>query len=168
MTDTLCFPGNHPATEPWLRDLVGSLSLPDLASRVLRYAHWDGSRGPDVDREAGQVRGLRPELAIAKSLGTELLSYAHEHHEFRPSRAVLIGTPVARFDAGQLERLRRLLAAVPVLLIQQTKDVAGSCALLRESLVLPETCRLEEVPGSDHVYASGVVNPLIEAWYRGS
>jgi hypothetical protein len=156
----LGLPGRNPETEAWLEALFAALGSPD--AEVARYAHWQDGSDPDVAGEARRNPAGDAELVVVKSMGTMVLLAAVADGSL-PGAAVLIGTPLAAYDEAQTEALRDLMHRIPCLFIQQTDDFTGGAAELRE--VLGESAAIEEVAGSDHVYADVMeLAELIRAW----
>jgi len=156
----LGLPGRNPETEAWLEALFAALGSPD--AEVARYAHWQEDTEPDVAEEARRHPVEGAGLVVAKSMGTMVLLTSVADGGL-PGAAVLIGTPLVAYSDAHAEALRSLMHRVPCLFIQQTDDFTGGAAELRE--VLGETASIEEVAGSDHVYADVMeLAELIRAW----
>lgn len=93
-------------------------------------------------------------LVIAKSLGALVTTYAFEKFNFKPQKAVLIGTPIKRQDANNAELLSNFVNSVPTLFIQQTSDFNGSFSELTEVVQSFPNGRIVEAPGDDHIYGN--------------
>ena len=147
MKPVLGLPGRNPETEKWLASLLEKLGADD--AEVARYRHWQNEAEPDVMSEtvAHPVTGRK--LVVAKSMGTMVLLASAQQGD--PERAVLIGVPVHGYSEAQLDALQALSRRLPCLFIQQTDDFTGSAATLRAAL--GGSAVLEEVAGSDHIYA---------------
>jgi len=162
----LGLPGRNPETEAWLAGLLAALDAPD--ANGIHYAHWDDGGEPDVELEARRLARLKPQLVVAKSMGTLVASTAFDLHEFRPERAVLIGTPVGHLPASAVARLTALADATPTLFIQQQDDITGSFAEIDAVVSGCARGTTVSVPGSDHVYADvEQLASLIQRW-RGA
>ena len=159
MKPVLGLPGRNPETENWLASLLETLGEHD--AEVARYRHWQNDSDPDVDSEATAHPVAGRKLVVAKSMGTMVLLASAEQGD--PDRAVLIGVPVHGYAEAQIDALQALARRRPCLFIQQTDDFTGSAATLRE--ILGEGVVLEEVAGSDHIYADvDELASLISNW----
>jgi alpha-beta hydrolase superfamily lysophospholipase len=98
-------PGRRVDTEAWLKRLLTAAGYPDV--NVTRYRHWDTDVEASVPCEAAGLANQSPQLVIAKSLGTVIAATAYCLHGFRPTTAVLIGTPYAALDGNDVQFLRR-------------------------------------------------------------
>ena len=121
-------PGRRSETEAWLRSVLVAAGFPEAV--VTRYRHWDTEVEANVAFEAARLANQSPPLVIAKSLGTVIAATAFCLHKFRPTGAVLIGTPYAALESGDLRFLQQFSAAVETLFIQQSEDPGGSAAEL--------------------------------------
>ncbi len=156
----LGLPGRNPETETWLNALFAALGTPQ--AEVARYGHWQDGSDPDVRAEAVRHPAGASDLVVAKSMGTMVL-LASVADGSVPESAVLIGTPLTAYSGAQIDMLRALTGRIPCLFIQQTEDFTGRCAALRE--LLGDAADIEEVAGSDHVYADvSELAALIRAW----
>ncbi len=156
-------PGRNQETEAWLRELFGLLALGDC--EVVRYRHWSADAEPDVTHEAEGLRNRTADLVIAKSMGTIVTTAAHSACSFRPSRAVLIGSPVAHLAPEMLARYRDLAEQIPTLFIQQSADFTGTFAQLMRIVGDCKRSDAYEVPGADHVYSdTAELASIIRAW----
>jgi hypothetical protein len=164
----LGLPGRNIETERWLRSVLDALRLGATSVEVVHYRHWDVAGEPDVVHEAQRLRDARPDLLVAKSLGTMVSIEAFARCDFAPRRAVFIGTPLRAYGAPQLAALRAFAVRVPTLFIQQTGDVAGAFADVARTVSGIAGSAVAEVAGSDHVYSNVVeLTPLIEGWHAG-
>lgn len=143
-------PGRNLETEAWMQELLASLDLG--TPEVLHYRHWDDGGDPDVPTEARRLEGGTADLVIAKSMGTLVAASAYDSFGFVPSRAVLIGCPVAHLPPEAHKRYRQLAERVPTLLIQQRDDLTGSYDALAAIVAGCACARAVEIPGADHVY----------------
>jgi hypothetical protein len=146
----IALPGRSVETETWMKKLLAAMSLPDAT--IIRYQHWDKDIEASVSFEAARLTEQRPQLVIAKSLGTVIAATAFHLHGFRPATAVLIGTPYAALPSGDIEILQRFAANVQTLFIQQTEDPGGAADTLSASLQLTQGI-VAAVPGNDHIYS---------------
>ena len=149
----LGLPGVKAVTKPWLESLLAALADGSVDSEILAYRHWRDAGSADPGFEASRLRLRSVDLVIAKSLGTLIATRAFDEFAFNPRQAVLIGCPLRRHGADQYASLRRFVAAVPTLFIQQTSDFNGSFADLSAAVATLPNASLAEVPGDDHVYA---------------
>ncbi|MEZ4650997.1 MAG: hypothetical protein R3E97_19870 [Candidatus Eisenbacteria bacterium] len=155
-------PGRHPDTESWLRSVLIAAELP--VDGIAHYRHWDAAVDADLEWEAQRLCQQTPDLLVAKSLGTAVAARAFAHHQFRPKRAVLIGTPYRAFEPGETVLLQRFADDVETLFIQQAEDPGGPASQLATTLQL---CRGEvvAVPGSDHLYAdTAALAVIVQRW----
>lgn len=149
-------PGISPKTERWATSLLNELSGEGRTMTVQRYAHWDcndDGQCLDLPGEVLRLQGCAVDLLIAKSLGVMIGLAACAKGFISPRRAVLIGTPVTSFRENNMD-LRRLTAGlkIPILFIQQTNDIVGSCASLRAEVADIPMVDLVEIPGDNHQY----------------
>jgi alpha-beta hydrolase superfamily lysophospholipase len=86
-----------------LKSVLVATGFPEAV--VTRYRHWDIEVEASVAFEAAQLANQSPPLVIAKSLGTVIAATAFCLHQFRPAAAVLIGTPYAALEIGDLRFL---------------------------------------------------------------
>jgi hypothetical protein len=146
-------PGIKPETVEWMSRLTDALQF-SAAVEILKYRHWQSGDEADVKHEARQLAQRRPDLVIAKSLGSMIAATAFESEGFQPGQAVFIGSPLNRFGESDYRRLSAMLRGVPTLLIQQDRDPTGSFRELRNHVGNPPNCRLVEVVGNDHIYTN--------------
>jgi hypothetical protein len=159
-------PGRDRATEAWMTDLLGKLALGQDGWQLQSYQHWQTGLEPDIGFEANRVAVNDTDLVIAKSLGTLVLLTAAAA-EVSPASAVLIGVPLAAYDAQRRASLQAFAGARPTLFIQQTDDVTGSFAELADIVGGISTVTLEEVAGEDHAYSdTDELKSLIENWFQ--
>ena len=166
----LGLPGINPVTGPWLQSLIDIMDLEQPDSTVQHYQCWftPGS-GLDLEFEADLAGQADPDLVIAKSIGTRVALFSYTRNLLSADRYVFIGTPLKGYSDKEIELLGRFCASVPVLLIQQTGDKAGSYSSLVSLIPAAATCRIAEVPGSDHVYSDiNLLKEIIETWYGQS
>lgn len=148
-------PGISQKTERWAQNLLQELEAPDRSMTVQHYRHWDcaDSHCLDLNGEIERLRDCRIDLLVAKSLGAMIGLSACGQGLIAPRQLVCIGTPVTSMREQNID-LRLLVSQlkVPSLFIQQTNDVVGSCASLREAVSgIPEV-ELVEIPGDNHQY----------------
>ena len=157
-------PGRRSETEAWLRSVLVAAGFPEAV--VTRYRHWDTEVEANVPFEAARLANQSPPLVIAKSLGTVIAATAFCLHKFRPTGAVLIGTPYAALESGDLRFLQQFSAAVETLFIQQSEDPGGSAAELAAALHLARG-EVVAVSGDDHMYSdSTALAAVIQRWRK--
>jgi hypothetical protein len=146
-------PGINPKTERWAANLVQEIVAPDQTFAVQRYKHWDCDECLNLPEEVERLRGMSIDLLIAKSMGVMVGLIACGKGLISPQRFVGIGTPVIAFDEDKID-LRQLVSdlAVPGLFIQQTSDIVGSCARLRQAIDGLPMVGVVEIPGENHQY----------------
>ena len=145
----LGLPGRDQHTEQWLKRLLDDIDLGDAT--VVHYGHWDGGE-PNVADEAERLAGKDPQLIVAKSMGTLVGTRAFAARLVSPRLMVLIGVPIAHLPDDALEPFRRVASSIPTLFIQQTDDVTGKFAQVKELAAGLGRSTTAEVPGSDHQY----------------
>ena len=161
-------PGSNRWTEQWLAEVIGSLELGQTASAVRSYRHWHTSEAElDLDYEIAQVAAERPDLVVAKSLGTVVALTGQGAGAIGAARYVFIGVPVSGLREQELELLKGIgERREPCLFIQQRDDRAGSFGSLQEHVSQGPNVTLEVIPGDDHRYDDiPILKTLIEAWY---
>jgi hypothetical protein len=157
-------PGRRSETEAWLRSLLVAAGLPEAS--VVRYRHWDTDVEASGAFEAARLANQSPQLVIAKSLGTVIAATAFCLHEYRPTAAVLIGTPYAALESSDLHFLQQFAAGVETLFIQQSEDPGGSAAQLRTALQLARG-EVAAVPGDDHLYSdTTALAAVLRRWIK--
>ncbi len=164
----LGLPGVKAATRPWLQQLLVALADSPTSVSIQDYRHWPEDSGADLETEAIRLEGVAVDLVIAKSLGTLVATRAFAGADFRPSRAVLIGCPLARHGADGYEMLKRFAGALPTLFIQQSADFNGAFGELEAVVGALPGVRAVEVPGNDHVYGDiDELRQIIRQFLRG-
>lgn len=100
-----------------------------------------------------RLQGCEINLLIAKSLGVMIGLLACSKAMISPQQVVFIGTPVTSFREENID-LRQLVSTlnVPCLFFQQTHDIVGSCASLRENISDIPLVELIEILGDNHQY----------------
>jgi hypothetical protein len=158
MEDTMkifALPGISPKTERWAANLLKEFEASDRTMTVQRYKHWDcdDSQCLNLRDEVDRLQGCEIDLLIAKSLGVMIGLSACGKGIISPQRLVCIGTPVTGFHEENID-LRQLVSnlKVPCLFFQQTNDIVGSCASLREKISDIPLVELVEIPGENHQY----------------
>jgi hypothetical protein len=148
-------PGINQKTEKWAANLLKELEGPDRTMTVQHYAHWDGGGEQclDFNGEVENLNGRDIDLLIAKSLGVMIALVACGKGVIAPKKMVLIGTPLTGFREKGID-LRQLAAGlgIPLLFIQQTHDIVGSCASLRQEISGVNEAEIVEIPGDNHQY----------------
>ena len=157
-------PGRRSETEAWLRSLLVAAELPDAG--IVRYRHWDTNVEVSVPFEAARLTSRAPQLVIAKSLGTVVAATAFCLHQFRPTAAVLIGTPYQDLASRDLFLLQRFANGVETLFIQQVEDPGGSAARLPAALQLVRG-EVAAIPGDDHLYSdTPALVAVLQRWKK--
>jgi hypothetical protein len=156
--------GRNAQTESWLRSVLSAAALPD--DGVVQYRHWASNAEANVDFEADLLANLSPDLVVAKSFGTAVAAAAYRSARFRPKAAVFVGTPFLAAGNEGRSNLLEFARNVETLFIQQQADPGGSASILPSALNLNQG-KVEEVPGSDHLYLDvELVASLIRGWKR--
>ncbi len=148
-------PGINQKTEKWAANLLQELAAADRHLTVQHYGHWDngGDQCLNFHGEVERLQGCDIDLLIAKSLGVMIGLMACSRDLIRPSQMVLIGTPVTAFREQNID-LRQLVSGMSGtrLFIQQSHDIVGSCASLRDEVGEIESVEIIEIPGENHQY----------------
>ncbi|RPH44075.1 MAG: hypothetical protein EHM86_00255 [Desulfobulbaceae bacterium] len=148
-------PGINQKTERWAANLLNELAAPDRSMTVQHYRHWDSDDAQclSLHDEVDRLKGCDIDLLIAKSLGVMIGLQACDQGLITPQRAVFIGTPVTGFREQNLD-LRQLVGHldIPCLFIQQTNDIVGSSASLRQEISALPMKEILEIPGDNHQY----------------
>lgn len=150
----LGLPGVNPATKKWMQELLIGLSGDSIDFKIQEYRHWSDNSDVDIDYEANCLKESSADLVIAKSLGTFVSTYAFDVYNFRPRKAVFIGSPIRRHSSGNYELLSKFVATVPTHFIQQTSDFNGSYSELSNVVQDLPNAIITEVPGEDHIYSN--------------
>lgn len=148
-------PGISPKTERWAANLLKELEAPDRTMTVQHYKHWDcdDRQCLDLSGEIERLRDCRIDLLVAKSLGVMIGLSACGKGMIAPRQIVCIGTPVTSLREENIDlRLAVTQLNIPSLFIQQTNDVVGSCASLREAVSGIPAVEIVEIPGDNHQY----------------
>ena len=149
----LGLPGVKFETHQWMQDLLSGLNVPPFEFLVAHYRHWSSGQDLDVNYEACCHANKLVDFVIAKSLGTYISTIAFDSFNFRPEKAVFIGTPIKRHSGNNFELLLNFTRSVPTVFIQQTSDFNGSYLELTEVIQHHDNLTAIEVPGDDHQYA---------------
>lgn len=162
----LGLPGVIPETNKWMQELFQALDANSFDSRIQEYRHWSDNSDVDTDHEACCLKQSLVDLVIAKSLGTFVSTYAFDTYNFRPLRAVFIGSPIRRHSSNNFELLSKFVKSVPTLFIQQTLDFNGSYNELSKTVHAFSNAEIIEVPGDDHVYSNidelqRIIHPML-------
>jgi hypothetical protein len=162
----LGLPGVNPATKKWMQELLIGLSGDSIDSKIQEYRHWSDNSDVDIDYEANCLKESSADLVIAKSLGTFVSTYAFDVYNFRPRKAVFIGSPIRRHSSGNYELLSKFVETVPTHFIQQTSDFNGSYSELSNIVQDLPNATITEVPGEDHIYSNfdelqKIIHPMV-------
>lgn len=165
----LGLPGINPATEHWMKKLLDSIELNQSGTIIQRYRCW-GMPGTnlDLEMEAGIAAKTRPAIVIAKSIGTRVAIFAFTKGLLSAKAYIFLGIPLRGCVDDDISALQMMCNNVPILLIQQTNDPAGSFSDLSSLIPVSQTCKASEVPGDDHRYGNiEQLRQIIESWYSG-
>ncbi len=165
----LGLPGINPLTEQWMKKLFSSIELDQADVAIQQYQCWTNPGAKlNLEREAKIVAKSKPDIVIAKSIGTRVALFTFTKGLTSSNACIFIGTPVRGYSNDELSELIKLCAFLPMLFIQQTDDPTGSYSLLASSIPDSTLCKMCEVPGSDHFYGNiDQLKEIIESWYRG-
>lgn len=117
------------------------------------YRWWQNpDLAPDPLAEVGRLPTADVDLVVVKSIGTLIAAKALTSHALNCRLIVLIGIPVNGLDDEGRVLLQALFrGTVPVLVIQQEQDIAGSAEQVRA--LLTDRVELQVVSGQDHLYS---------------
>lgn len=151
----LFLPGMAQKTEVWAEKLMKELALENCQLTIQRYDHWD-SEGDGCMRLEGEIEKMQAakvDLLLAKSIGAVVALMAVNRQVIKPSKVVLIGTPVLSCAEENID-LRSLAGnlAIPALYIQQKDDVVGSSGRLCTEVGKAPLATVVEIPGNNHQY----------------
>ncbi len=148
----LGLPGVKPETESWMRDLLLGLQKSPFDFKIAQYRHWSNDYDPDVNHEASCLADSSIDYVVAKSLGTVISTLAFDTFNFKPRKAIFIGSPLRRHSTNNFESLSQFVSSVPTLFIQQASDFNGSYIELAKIVQTFHNGAIVEVPGEDHLY----------------
>ena len=109
----LGLPGVKSETKEWLQALLSALQETPFDFEIAQYRQWSGDHNPDMNHEASCLAESSVDFVIAKSLGTIISTCAFNSHNFRPRKAVFIGSPVQRHSADNFALLSKFVTSVP-------------------------------------------------------
>ena len=156
----LGLPGRNDATGPWMDRILSNVASNSDRYETQYYQAWQNNTEVDEDYELAKAAAFQPDLIIAKSLGTLLTLIGYQRNLLQASRCVLIGIPASNLRAEEIKMLSDWqVTGVKTLFIQQTSDVTGSFAALKDILPNSTSITVKEIPGEDHVY--GDVDELV-------
>ena len=165
----LGLPGINPVTEQWLKSLTDAIDLDQTETIIQKYKCWSTpGTALDIKTEAAIAAQSRPDIVIAKSIGTRVAIYAFANGLLSARSCIFLGIPLRGCSSDETGLLQKLCASVPTLLIQQTADPAGGFSALVSLIPASPTCTVSEVPGNDHRYGNiDQLRQIIEPWYSG-
>lgn len=136
---------------------------------IQRYQCWAVSgSGLNIEMEAGIAAKTRPDIVIAKSIGTRVAIYAFTKNLLSANACIFLGIPVRACSKEEISALQKLCTIMPTLLIQQTSDPTGNYSVITSMMPASTTCYASEVPGNDHRYSNiNQLKQIIESWYSG-
>ena len=165
----LGLPGINPVTEQWLKSLLDAVDLNQSETVIQRYRCWSlPGTGLDLETEAAIAAQAKPDTVIAKSIGTRVALSAFTKGLLSAKAYIFLGIPLRGCVDGDISALQMMCNNVPILLIQQTNDPAGSFSDLSSLVPVSPTCKTSEIPGNDHRYGNiKQLKQIIESWYSG-
>jgi len=164
----LGLPGINPATEQWMKKLLSTIDLNQTEIAIQQYQCWThpGSK-LNFEKEASIAAKSKPDIVIAKSIGTRVLLCASTNGLISANTCVLIGIPIQGYSDSEISVLNKLCALESTLIIQQKDDPVGSFSMLASKILDTSLCKMAIVPGSDHLYSDiDELKVIIEPWYR--
>ena len=163
----LGLPGIRPVTLQWMQKLLASLELGQSETTVQQYQCWS-AQGTQINlqEEAMQAAQNKPDLVIAKSVGTRIALHAYVNRILMADSYIFLGTPINNFSDKETGSLRYMCNAARILLLQQKEDPTGHFIKLSSCLPVAPLCIHTEIPGNDHAYANiSLIKQLVESWY---
>ncbi len=146
-------PGVKSETKEWLQALLSALQETPFDFEIAQYRHWSEDHVPDINHEASCLAESSVDFVIAKSFGTNISTLAFDSYNFKPQKAIFIGSPLRRHRTSNYELLSKFVNSVPTLFIQQSFDFNGSYAELNDVVQTYPYGTIVEVPGKDHLYS---------------
>lgn len=166
----LGLPGRNPQTGPWMEKVLKAIDVEGSEKITQYYAAWkSGGSQADPKQEVDIAASHKPDLIVAKSIGSVIAVNAITKDRLSPKYQVFIGVPFK----GLGEPQRKLFLDFcnrekPTLFIQQANDPAGAYAVMAEHLPKSEFNTLKEVPGADHKYDDvEQLGSIISEWIKG-
>lgn len=164
----LGLPGVKSETKKWMLALFSALQETPFDFEISQYRHWSDDHDPDINHEACCLSETSVDFVIAKSLGTIISTLAFDSCNFKPQKAIFIGSPLRRHRTSNYELLSTFVNSVPTLFIQQSFDVNGSYAELNDVVQTYPYGTIVEVPGNDHIYGDiGELRTIIQPVLSG-
>ena len=164
----LGLPGVKSETKEWMQALLSALQETPFDFEIAQYRHWSGDHNPDINHEANCLAETSVDFVIAKSFGTIISTLAFDSYNFKPQKAIFIGSPLSRHRRSNYELLSKFVSSVPTLFIQQSFDPNGSYAELNDVVETYQYGTIVEVPGNDHVYSDlGELRTIIQPVLSG-
>jgi len=161
-------PGVKSETKEWMQALLSALQETPFDFEIAQYGHWSGDHNPDINHEASCLAETSVDFVIAKSLGTIISTLAFDSCNFKPHKAIFIGSPLRRHSMSNYELLSKFVNSVPTLFIQQSSDLIGAYAELNDVVQTYQYGTIVEVPGSDHKYSDiGELRTIIQPLLSG-
>ncbi|EAR07336.1 alpha/beta family hydrolase [Reinekea blandensis] len=152
--NALLLPGRTASIRKWAQNLTEQLaSALNGECQLHEYQWWqDPDLAPDPLAEVNRLPSTSVDLVVAKSIGTLIAAKALTSHTLKCQLIVLIGIPVNGLDDEGRVLLQALFQGpVPVLVIQQEQDIAGSAEQVHA--LLTDRVELQVVSGHDHLYS---------------
>jgi hypothetical protein len=165
----LGLPGVKSETKKWMQALLSALQeTTSFDFEIAQYRHWSDDHVSDISHEASCLAESSVDFVIAKSLGTIISTLAFDSHNFKPQKAIFIGSPIGRHRSSNYELLSKFVDSVPTLFIQQSFDPIGSYAELNDVVQTYQYGTIVEVPGRDHMYSDiGKLRTIIQPVLSG-
>ncbi len=154
----LGLPGIKPATADWLNSLIETIAWQQAEIYIHHYKTWNnpGTRF-DIQQEVNIAARVTPGIVIAKSIGTRVALHGYQNDNFHPAVWILIGLPIYSYTNQEISVLNEMLNKMPVLIIQQTADPAGTFIDVKSLVSTGTYSKLVDVPGNDHWYGDTVL-----------
>lgn len=158
--DLLLFPGNHPSTLKWTRNVEDGIGGLFNSTYIQEYLHWKTGDElimleNELERAQIQVKGKRDYSFLSLSVGTLLVLKGVHEDRLTPERCIFVGTAVEGGRRLQYDvDLWISDFRIPTLFIQKTKDPACNFKDLKSLFEnsCDDNCEFIELPGNEHNY----------------
>ena len=150
MQTKLIVPGLKSVNREWMGKILSTLS-PSWMS--IEYPWWCSDDEIDIEPVIDAIAEAKPDIVVAKSIGTLFTSIALNRSLISPKYIAFLGIPKEAISEEEYGEIIRAVAneSSSFLLIQQTNDLLGSFAEIREN-TKSEKLELFEIEEGDHLY----------------
>ena len=161
MQTRLIVPGLKAVNREWMGQLSSALSSSWMS---IEYPWWSNDDGIDMEPVIDSIAETKPDIVVAKSIGTLFTSIALNRSLISPKYIVFLGIPKKAISEEEYGEIIKAVAneKSSFLLVQQTNDFLASFAEIRENMK-SENHECFEIEGSDHAYddytqITGIIN----------